>query len=233
MALEMNDLMALKSLENGMSPYEQFKVGHMQAKKPSGAAVAGLVLGSVGTAAAIGAWIFGPTFASARAREARAIAEARYDANQNQLNLLTNLLAAERQERVAGDINLSNTVSDTQTGSQQGTLTAQQAAELSAINSATNNLFTQAIMGNLSENPQKIQIYSAPQPCSCPNSCGCNCNVCPRTENIYCTICVPCSSNVVPKLGIGESTAAPTNVQACCNVTNAVAITTSLNVATA
>lgn len=173
MALEMNDLMALKSLENGMSPYEQVKVGYMQNKKPSGAAVAGLVLGSVGTAAAIGAWIFGPTFANARAREARAVAEARYDANQNQLNMLTNLLAAERQERVAGDINLINTVNDSVSGSQQGTLTAQQAAELSSVQSVQNQLFTQAVMGNLSENAQKVQLYSAPQPCSCP-TCGCN-----------------------------------------------------------
>lgn len=62
---------------------------------------------------------------------------------------------------------------------------------------------------------------------------GCNCNVCPRTENIYCTICVPCSSAASPTLTVGDSVAAPTNVQPCCSVTNAVAITTSLNVTTA
>lgn len=61
---------------------------------------------------------------------------------------------------------------------------------------------------------------------------GCNCNVCPRTENIYTTICVPCSSAVAPTLAIGEAVASPTNVQPCCNVTNAIAITTSLNVTT-
>ena len=66
-----------------------------------------------------------------------------------------------------------------------------------------------------------------------PYVCGCNCNVCPRSENIFCTICVPCSSAVSPTLTIGTSVAAPTNVQACCNVTNAIAITTSLNVTTA
>lgn len=66
-----------------------------------------------------------------------------------------------------------------------------------------------------------------------PYVCGCDCNVCPRTENIYVTVCLPCSSNVVPKVGIGESVAAPTNVRACCNITNACAITTSINVATA
>lgn len=66
-----------------------------------------------------------------------------------------------------------------------------------------------------------------------PYVCGCKCDVCPRTENIYCTICVPCSSAAVPTITAGLSVAALTNVQPCCNVTNACAITTSLNVATA
>ena len=66
-----------------------------------------------------------------------------------------------------------------------------------------------------------------------PYKCGCQCGVCPQTENIYTTICVPCSSAVTPKLGTGTSVASPTNVQPCCNVTNCIAITTTLNVATA
>lgn len=65
-----------------------------------------------------------------------------------------------------------------------------------------------------------------------PYVCGCNCNVCPRTENIYCTICVPCSAATTPTLAVGNSVAAPTNVQPCCNVTNCVAITTTINVTT-
>ena len=66
-----------------------------------------------------------------------------------------------------------------------------------------------------------------------PYQCGCQCNVCPQTDNIYCTICVPCSSNVQPKVGIETSVSSPTNVQPCCNVTNCIAITTTINVATA
>lgn len=66
-----------------------------------------------------------------------------------------------------------------------------------------------------------------------PYVCGCNCNVCPRTENIYCTFCVPCSSSAVPTLTAGVAAASPTNVKPCCNVTNAIAITTSVNVASA
>lgn len=65
-----------------------------------------------------------------------------------------------------------------------------------------------------------------------PYTCGCQCNQCPRTENIYCTICVPCSSAATPTLTMGTSVAAPTNVTPCCNVTNCIAVTTSLNVTT-
>ena len=65
-----------------------------------------------------------------------------------------------------------------------------------------------------------------------PYKCGCQCGVCPQTENIYCTICVPCSSAVTPTLTIGNSVASPTNVQPCCNTTNAIAVTTTLNVTT-
>ena len=36
MAIDANDLMTLRAMEGGMSPYEQFKVGHMQSKRPSG-----------------------------------------------------------------------------------------------------------------------------------------------------------------------------------------------------
>lgn len=66
-----------------------------------------------------------------------------------------------------------------------------------------------------------------------PYVCGCNCGVCPRTENIYCTICVPCAAATSPTLTIGESVASPTGAQPCSNITNAIAVTTTLNVATA
>ncbi|MBR1377973.1 MAG: hypothetical protein IJ557_02460 [Bacteroidaceae bacterium] len=59
------------------------------------------------------------------------------------------------------------------------------------------------------------------------------CGACPRTENIYCTFCVPCSSAAVPTITAGTAQATPTNLQQCCNLTNAVAITSTLNVVTA
>ena len=172
--MEMNDFMTLKALEkDGMSPYEQYMMGYKQQKShTSGTAIAGLVLGTVGAAVGIGAWIFGPTYSNARANGLRDLANARYDATQNTIGQLTSLLAAERSERIAGDVTLTNTVNDSVQGSQQGSLTAQQAAELSSIQSVQQNLFNQAVMGNLSENPQKVMLYSAPQACGCP--CGCN-----------------------------------------------------------
>lgn len=65
-----------------------------------------------------------------------------------------------------------------------------------------------------------------------PFKCGCQCGVCPVTEAIFCSICVPCSSNATPTLAIGTSQASATGAQPCCNVTNMIAITTTLNVTT-
>ena len=67
-----------------------------------------------------------------------------------------------------------------------------------------------------------------------PYKCGqqCQCNICPVTENIYFTMCVPCSSNIAPIITGGNVVATPTNLTDCCNITNAVAITTSFNVDT-
>jgi hypothetical protein len=185
MALEMNDLMALKSLENGMSPYEQFKVGHIQQKShTSGIGVTGLVLGTVGTALAIGAWIFPTMYGSGKAAQAREAAlAAKEQANllsagtQRQLDQLTNLFAAERQERISGDFTLNQTITDTVSGSQQGQLTAQQQAELAASQVATQQVMTGLMTGEYSRNPQRVALYRDATPCPCPaGGCGCGCN---------------------------------------------------------
>ncbi len=180
MALDMNDVMALKSLEGGMSPYEQFKVGHMQAKRPSGVGIGGLVTGVAGIIAAVGVGLWSAAKAAqAReaARTAQDVAAAQNAGTAALLNRLASqydsLFAAERAERIAGDQTITQTITDTVSGSQQGQLTAMQQAELSSLQSVQQNLFNQAVMGNLSENPQKVMLYSAPQPCGCPG-CGCN-----------------------------------------------------------
>lgn len=183
MALEMNDLMMLRGMDKeGLSPYEQYKVGYMQQKQhTSGIGVAGLVLGTVGTAVGVGAWLFGGMYGNAKANQAKEVAIAAKElsnvqiaASQRQIDQLTSLLGTERAERIAGDVTLTNTVNDSVSGSQQGTLTAQQAAELSAVNSVMQQTYSDFVTGRASLNPTPVSLYSAPQPCACPNSCGCN-----------------------------------------------------------
>ena len=183
MALEMNDILMMRGLDKeGLSPYEQYKVGFMQQKQhTSGIGVAGLVLGTVGTAAAVGAWIFGPMYGNAKASQAKEAAQAAKEiaalqngATQRQLDQLTNLFAAERAERISGDQTITQTVTDTVSGQQASNLTAQQAAELSAVNSVMTKTYEDFVTGRASLNPTPVSLYSSPQPCNCPGSCGCN-----------------------------------------------------------
>ena len=184
MALEMNDLMALKSLENGLSPYEQIKTQNMAAKSHTGGvAIAGLTVGVVGAVAGITAWIFGPMYGNAKANQAREAAIAAKEqanllaaSNQRQLDQLTTLFAAERQERINGDVTLNQTITDTVSGSQQGQLTAQQQAELAASQVATQTVMTGLMTGEYSRNPQRVALYRDATPCGCPaTGCGCGC----------------------------------------------------------
>lgn len=156
---------------NGLSPFESFMIADKQSRRPSGAAVAGLVLGTVGAAVGIGAWVFGPIVSNNRSKGIEKLVEVTNGNTQNTLDRLINALAAERSERVAQGTTISQTITDTISGQQSSSLSAQQAAELSAMQSVQQNLLNQAILGNLSENPQKVQIYSAPQSCGCPG-CG-------------------------------------------------------------
>lgn len=156
----------------GFTPFESYMIADKSSRRPSGTAVAGLVLGTVGAALGIGAWVFAPIFSNAKANGVKDLANAQFNANNAQIATLAGLLSTERAERVAQGVTMTQSITDTVSGSQQGSLTAQQAAELSAMQSVQNNLLNQAILGNLSENPQKVQIYSAPQPCGCPGSCS-------------------------------------------------------------
>ena len=155
----------------GFSPYESWKVSESTSRRPSGSAVAGLVLGSVGTALAVGAWIFGPIIGNNKANGVRDLANAQYAANNQQIAALTALLGTERAERVAQGTTISQSITDSISGSQSSTLTAQQAAELSSIQSLQQTLLNDAVTGRSSLNPTPVSIYAAPQPCSCP---GCN-----------------------------------------------------------
>ena len=154
----------------GLTPYESFMMTEKASRRPSGTAVAGLVLGTVGAALGVGAWVFAPVFSNAKANGIRDLANAQFNANNQQIATIAGLLNTERAERVSQGLTISQTITDSISGQQSSSLTANQAAELSSIQSVQQNLLNQAIMGNLSENPQKVQIYSAPQPCGCP--CG-------------------------------------------------------------
>ena len=62
---------------------------------------------------------------------------------------------------------------------------------------------------------------------------GCDCcNVCPVTDNVYFTVCVPCSSNVAPTITAGTVTATPKSMADCCTTTDTIELTTSFLVAT-
>ena len=183
----MNDLLALKTMDSKdghMTPYEQYMMGYKQQKShTSGVGVAGLVLGTVGTALAVGAWVFAPTYANAKGNQAKEaayaakeIANVQIAASQRQIDQLTNLFAAERAERIAGDVTLTNTVNDSVSGQQASTLTAQQAAELSAVNSVMQQTYSDFVTGRASLNPTPVSIFRAATACDCPSSCNCGCS---------------------------------------------------------
>ena len=192
MALDVNDLAMLKGMDQkgGLSPYEQFDMARHQAKKPSGVAIAGLTVASVGAAAAIGAWIFGPMYGNAKAgqakeaaQSAKELAAAQYQAalqllqtqNQNTqatIDRLISSVAAERNERIAGDLNITTTINDTQSGQQAASQTQNTAVD-NAVSQVMSQTFADAITGRSSLNATPVQIFSAPQPCGCPGGCGC------------------------------------------------------------
>jgi hypothetical protein len=155
----------------GLSPYESFMVSEKVNRRSSGNAVAGLVLGSVGTALAVGAWIFGPIIGNSKANGVRDLANAQFAANNAQIAAIAGLLNTERAERVAQGTTISQTITDSISGQQSSNLTAQQAAELSSIQSLQQTLLNDAVTGRSSLNPTPVSIYAAPQPCNCP-SCG-------------------------------------------------------------
>lgn len=196
MALEVQDLMALQSMDkkSEMTPYEAYMVSHKESKKPSGVAITGLVLG--GAAIVIGAtgWIFGGMQASAKSKEAKEAALAAEKVGNAQYNATLQLIAQgnantkdnidrlllglqrETDARTKGDITLNQTITDTISGQQSAAQTAQ-VSQTSAVDTAVSQSMYQAwndaISGKSSPNPQPVMIYSAPQPCNCPG-CGCN-----------------------------------------------------------
>lgn len=156
---------------NGLSPYEAFKVSEMSSRRLNGGTVTAIAIGSVGLALGIGSWIFGPIVSNQKANGIRDLANAQFNANNQQLALLANLLSTERSERVAQGTTISQTITDSISGQQSSSLTAMQQSKLSSMQSLQNTLLTDAVTGRSSLNPTPVTVYSAPQPCACPG-CG-------------------------------------------------------------
>ena len=152
----------------GLTPYESFMLSEKSARRPSGTAIGGLVVGVGAAVLAIGAG----AWAGSQASKAKEVAIAKNDGLRDLVQTLAGTLAAERAERISGDTTISQTITDTVSGSQQGSLTAQQAAELSSIQSVMQQTYSDFVTGRASLNPTPVSIYSAPQPCGCPGGCN-------------------------------------------------------------
>ncbi|MBP5425127.1 MAG: hypothetical protein J6Y33_03525 [Prevotella sp.] len=206
--LDMNDLMAIRGIDRdddrrygwggyggyghgGMTPYEQMKVSHMEAKRPSGVAIAGLTVGSVAVVAGIGAWVFGGMQASAKAKEAAQIGIAAKEQAALLHNASTKLLetvqgdtqrtidrilrnvADERRERISDGVRITQSVADTISGQQSTSQSQSTVAENSAYATAMNQIVSDRLTGRSSLDAQPVCLYSSPKPCDCPG-CGCN-----------------------------------------------------------
>lgn len=91
----------------------------------------------------------------------------------NNLNQLSALALAERSSREGWqNMHAPTMVQYTNSAANAGA-GAGAFATSSALAQAEANLLTNALMGNTSC-AQKVSLYSAPQPCACPVSCGCN-----------------------------------------------------------
>lgn len=156
----------------GLSQYEQIKVAKMT-RRTSGTAIAGLVVGvgAVVAAVGVGAW------ANAKANEARRVAIAKNEGTEALLNRLAvqydQYMSQERAERLQGQINLSQTITDTISG-QQSNQQSQTTSVDNAVTSVMTQTFADAVMGRSSLNPTPVSIWQAAKGCDCPCSCGCN-----------------------------------------------------------
>lgn len=184
--------MALQSMDkkSEMTPYENYMMTHKESKRPSGVAIAGLTVGVVGAVAGVTAWIFGGMQANAKGKEAKEAAYAAEKVGNAQYNATLQLIAQgnantkdnidrlllsiqrETDARVAQGTTISQTITDTISGQQQGSQSQSTSVENSAYATAMNQIVSDRLTGRSSLDAQPVCIYSAPQPCSCPG-CGC------------------------------------------------------------
>lgn len=181
MALELQDLMALQSMDkkSEMTPYESYMLAHKESKRPSGVAITGLVLGSSALLIGATSWIFGGVFANAKGKEAKEAAQsakelamAYYTGADKRIDNISALLESEVTRRINGDQTITQTITDTISGQQSTAQNQSTVAENSAYATAMNQIVSDRLTGRSSLDAQPVMLYSAPQPCNCPG-CGC------------------------------------------------------------
>ena len=160
----------MESNGTGFTPYEQVKISHMQSKKASGVAIGALATAVGAGVVAVG----GALWAGSKAQNAKEIAVAKNDGLRDLVQTLAATVAAERVERISGDTNISQTITDTISGQQQGSQSQSQTTAIdNTVTTIMQKTLEDAITGRSSLNPTPVNIYSAPHPCGCPG-CGCN-----------------------------------------------------------
>lgn len=153
------EMLALKSIteKGGLSPYETQMLIEKSAKRPSNAAITGLVLGGGALALTIGGWIFNGLYTQAKA-----------NGNQRAIDILAAQALNERNERVNQNPRLVDYV-NVQTGAASGAFAG---AGSNAFAQAEAQIVANALTGRSQMCPTPVALYSAPQPCGC--SSGCN-----------------------------------------------------------
>jgi len=156
--MEAKDLLEAKAVwgNNGLSQYEQIKVGCMN-KKASGVAIGGLC---VAVGAAVGAVGFG-MYAVAKAKEAKSVAAAENAGTAALLKSVTEQVVRDHNESISRDLNITNTITDTQSG-QQATTQSQQ---------LSNEIALGVMTGEYEKRPQRVALYRDQQACDCPGGC--------------------------------------------------------------
>jgi hypothetical protein len=132
-----------------MSAFEDFMTADRLSRRPNGAAVTGIVLGGVGLAAAIGAWIFAPIVAKQGAQ-----------ANQSAIDKLA---AAQLQDRQFAASHQPTTL-DYINLSVNPLAFAGASSRAAAVNNGDVGNY-----GNVY--PMPVALYQPAMPCSC-NNCG-------------------------------------------------------------
>jgi len=151
-----------------LTPYESTTLMQRESRRANGTGITGLVLGSAGLLAGIGAWIFGGVYAGGRAKANAELIKLNNEHTNQMLSVLGSSIAAERAERVAQQPTVQSYI-DVQTNpTQSGTAASTSLAEAMAYAQAINN------SSGINEAIQNTS-YLRVQPISVKD-CGCGCS---------------------------------------------------------